>query len=155
MDLLATALVRDECDGLAVRGVLYVEVAGGAVGELAELTLVGRGREELTVDTEDDPFAVGAEVIIVDGRVELLELREGLLRFGGDIERDRLDLPAGEVELPDPEFVLEDDRFAVAARDRGNGRRLPVKWVICSAWPPVSPTRQILVCPLPSRSLTK
>ena len=118
VDLLAAALVGDEGDRLAVGGILDIQVAGGAVGELAELALVGRGREELAVHGEDDPLAVGGDVVVVDGGVELLELGQGLLGFGGDFERDRLDLPAGEVELPDAEVVLEDDGLAVAADAR-------------------------------------
>ena len=75
-------------------------------------------REELAVDAEDDPLAVGGQVVVVDRRVEVAELGQGLLRLGDDLERDRLDLAAGDVELPDAEIVLEDDRLAVAAHAR-------------------------------------
>ena len=124
MDLLAAALVGDEGDRLAVGRILDVAVAGRAVGELAEVAaFVGRGGEELAVHAEDDPLAVGGQVVVVDGRIIVAKFGQSLLGFGDDLERNGLDLAAGDVELPDAEVVLEDDRFAVAADCRGNERR--------------------------------
>ncbi len=93
VDLLAAALVGDERDRLAVGRIRDVQIAGGAFGELAEVAFIGRRGERLAVHGEDDPLAVRGEVIVVDGGVEVFELGQRLLGFGGDLERDRLDLP--------------------------------------------------------------
>ena len=70
------------------------------------------------MDTEDDALAVGGQVVIIDGRIEVAKLGQSLLGLGDDLERQRLHLPAGDIELPDAEVVLENDGLTVTAHPR-------------------------------------
>src|SRR5262245_45351341 len=65
-----------------------------------------------------NPTAGRREVVVIDRAVEVAVFREALLGLRGDVERNRFDLFAGQVELPNAEVVLKDDRLAVGGDRR-------------------------------------
>ena len=140
---------------LAVGRITGDLIASRAVGDLPQIAFLGRRGEDLAVNRERDAPARGREIVVVGLRVEVAHFGDVLLGLGGDVQLDRRDFarwPTSSFQMPkscSKTITLPSALIAGQAHVAG------LEEVTRSALPPASGTRQMLVRPLPSRSLTK